>query len=91
MIFNNSRSLFKDNKFNGKGTASYYNGAKYVGMFKNGKKEGEGIYISSTGKEHRGIWKNDKPYPTVEEYFGPWAIFLPEVQRSMEKERILRN
>ena len=47
---------FKDGQYNGQGTLTYQNGAKYIGEFKGGVKHGKGIYRYDDDFEIKGQW-----------------------------------
>ena len=44
---------------NGKGTAIYTNGDKYIGDFQNGLRNGTGIYYWSDGEKFEGEYKDN--------------------------------
>jgi hypothetical protein len=41
----------------GKGSYTYGDGSRYVGMFKNDKRDGYGVYTYSSGDKYSGEWK----------------------------------
>ncbi len=45
---------------NGKGSATYSDGNKYVGEWKDGKRNGKGKYTFANGNNYDGEWKNNK-------------------------------
>ena len=52
---------FKDGKFNGQGTYTYYSGDKYVGEFKDGTFNGQGIEFNADGSiQQSGIFEKGK-------------------------------
>lgn len=55
--------MFKDGKYNGKGTLTWPRGDKfksYVGLFSNGKRHGYGTFTWSNGNKYIGIHKTDE-------------------------------
>ena len=61
----------------GKGTFSYFNGNKYVGIFKNGKHHGKGTLFYNNGNKYIGMFINGMPngkgtayYHTDDKYIG---------------------
>ncbi len=51
---------WKDGRFSGQGTFTYFNNEKYVGQWKNDLKHGPGAYIYPDGKVKKGLWKDGK-------------------------------
>ena len=49
---------FKNDLFDGQGTASYYNGDTYIGGFYNGLKHGQGTMTLKDGGKYIGSYKN---------------------------------
>jgi len=45
---------FKQNKINGSGRVTFYNGDLYEGSFVNGKKTGRGRYVFADGRNYDG-------------------------------------
>ena len=51
---------FKDNKFNGQGTYTWFDGEKYDGEIKDGKNNGQGTYTFVNGDQYIGGFKDHK-------------------------------
>jgi len=51
---------WKDGKFHGQGTFTFFNREKYVGQWKDDKQHGRGTYIYPDGRAEKGIWKDGK-------------------------------
>ena len=54
------RGQCKNNKPNGVGTVSFYNGSKLAGTFADGQFAGEGTYTSASGDVYKGDWQHGK-------------------------------
>ncbi len=57
---NEIASKLKDNKFDGKGTMIFANGAKYIGNWKENKSDGLGTFYTPNGDKFVVGWKDDK-------------------------------
>jgi hypothetical protein len=51
---------WKDDKFDGQGTATFADGGKYVGEWKDNKFDGQGTATFADGNKYVGEWKDDK-------------------------------
>ena len=47
---------------NCQGTATYFNGDKYVGEHRDGKRNGQGTYTHANGNKYVGEFRDDKPH-----------------------------
>ena len=63
----------------GMGTFCFADGTVHTGRWVNNRRNGKGISKYKHGHVYEGMWKDDKPHLSVEEYFGPWAVFLPHI------------
>jgi len=69
---------FKDDKFDGKGTAFFTDGSKYVGEFKDNQKNGKGtLYYKNYA--YTGTWKNDKYYSRDGKMKGVYRLEIIEL------------
>ena len=53
---------FKNGKYNGRGTLTWFSGDKYVGKFKDGLQNGQGTFTFSDGREYVEEFKDGNPW-----------------------------
>ncbi len=70
---------WREEKRNGVGSRTYFNGDKYTGGWKDGKRHGDGKYSAAVGT-YEGMWKDDRiqgkgtfTFTNGEKYTGSWS------------------
>ena len=53
---------FKNGKYNGRGTLTWFSEDKYVGKFKDGLQNGQGTFTFSDGREYVEEFKDGNPW-----------------------------